>query len=227
MGARLAQNAFRANEPILVLVEFENASSVEVRRIKVELKERIHFRAQGHSTTKHNTLASTFLPAVQPSEGFGAWNQTSPMQVQLQVPQVQRCSLRAPLLQVEHCVEVRAETPFGMTNPEIDLPVTLHRSPAVFSMITEMATHPSNEGVPGGDCIPYHPNTAAMHSPGEVQLQPSAPVAPFEADPNQALQTAPVPAQMAMQPGAPGARDFTEGGAVVQPAPMQEPLMTK
>mmetsp|Transcript_110403 Transcript_110403/g.191397 ORF Transcript_110403/g.191397 Transcript_110403/m.191397 type:complete len:426 (+) Transcript_110403:89-1366(+) len=231
LGAHLQQNAFRANEPIVVIIQFENASTAEVRHINVELKERIHFVAEGHCDTKLHTLASTFLPAVPPSEGFGDWNGTPPVQVQLQVPPVQHCSLRTTLLQVDHFVEIRAQTPFGITNPTIDLPVTLHRSPAVVSMMNAMTQHPANQ-VPLAPLAQYHLNPDALASPGEIQMQqPSAPVAPVGIDINQAFTGAPMPTQMVMQPGAPGARDLMEarvapvGEVAAQPAPMQQPLM--
>jgi hypothetical protein len=215
LGAHLQRNAFSANEIVVVVVEINNQSSTEVSRITVQLIEHTRFYAEGHGAHKCYTLAEATLPMVPAGSGFGSFNGTNPQIVQLHLPlQFPHCSMRSRLMQVEHMVEIKAHTGFGMNNPCINLPVTLHRSPLI-ALASAPMPHPADGDVPHAPPIPYSPDAAALHSPVQLDVAPSAPALPSIMQ-EQAMQAAP---GVQMQPGM-DARTMA-----VQQAPMQQPLM--
>lgn len=199
MSSALEQNAFRANEPINVRVQFENQSSSEVQRIEVEVHEDVYFTAMGERERKVRTIASASLPeAIPAGGGFGENLGTQHKMVQIRLPPFNHCTLRSRLLTITHCVRVRAITPFGITNPSIDLQVTLHRS----GLVQAAFSPPLHEGEELGfvELLPYQPDLNAMQSPFATDLAPSAPVAPWHdgAAPQQQQMVQPQMAQQAM-----------------------------
>lgn len=178
MSAALERNAFRSNEPITVRIQLHNESSSEVQCIVVEVHEDAWFTAQGHRAHRARTIAEARLPEPIPAGGgFGENLGTDPKVVSIRLPPFNHCTLRSPLLSITHVVRVRADTPFGITNPSIDLPVTLHRS----GLVQAAFAPPLHDGEEFGFGAPidYKPNPSAMHSPIPVELTPSAPVAPW------------------------------------------------
>jgi len=177
LGAALEKNAFRACEAVNVRCQIYNNASVEVQRIVVCLRERTQFRAHGHHTTAYLCLAQQSLPGVPPGGGFGDRLGTPPTVVSLFLPAVfPHCSLRTPLLQVEHYVEVRADTPFGVNNPSVILPVTLHRSGETMAF-APMDPHPEDI-IHVEAPVAYNPVATAMASPGAIPEQPLVAVMP-------------------------------------------------
>lgn len=236
MSAALEQNAFRANEPVNVRVQFENQSSSEVQRIDVEVHEDVYFTAMGEGERKVRTIASATLPESIPAGGgFGENLGTDHKLVNIRLPPFNHCTLRSRLLTITHCVRVRAITPFGITNPSIDLPVTLHRS----GLAQAAFSPPLHEGeeLGFGEIMAYHPDSNAMQSPFALDFAPSAPVAPWHDGeaPQQQQMAQPQMAQQAMgqpqmaQPaiGQPQMAQFAMGQPQMAQPAMGQPQMAQ
>jgi len=193
LSAALQFNAFRANEMINVRIQMNNESETTVSGIVVEVLETVHIAAMGKHATRFRVIAEVKLPeSILPKGGFGEAFGTEPQFVSIRLPPFNHCTLKSQLLTITHSVRVRADTPFGITNPSIDLPVTLHRSDVVQAAFAP----PRHEGedVDFAPAIAYNPNPNAMQSPIAMDSKPSAPVAPqgFEGE-------APPPQQMMAQ----------------------------
>lgn len=230
LGARLERNAFAANEAVVVVWQLENASSRPISQILIELKETCRFFAEGHSAHKCHTLVQLTLPAIPAGGGFGDWNGTSHQLSQLQLPPMfPHCSLSSRLLQVTHSVVVTAKMPFGINNPVISLPVTLHRSPFV-AVGSAPLPHPADADVPQVPVIPYSPDSAALGSPVPIDMTPSAPIAPLacppQGDPTWQTSEQSVAPQMIMHSGA-QTQQVTAQAQAMAAVPMQQPLMNQ
>lgn len=190
LGAALEKNAFCANENVVVNFQMSNNSSSEVQDIRIDLKERIHLHAQGRHSHKTHTLASHVVGGVRPGASV------PPNLVNLILPPAfMHCSLQTGILQIEHYVEVKGETPFCVDNPSVKLPVTVHRSPLVALQMPAMHAQDQMQRVMP---VPYQLDPNAMLSPVAVPVQAAPAVAPITA---QAMQMAPQQSQMT--PGQP------------------------
>lgn len=203
MSAALERNAFRANEPITVRVQFENQSSEVVQKIEVDLEEMIKFTAHAQDYgpvegCKTETIASaSLLEPIAPKGGFGQSMGTAPKVVSITLPPFKHCTLRSNLIEITHTVRVRAITGWGITNPELDLPVTLHRSGVVQAAFRP----PLHQGeMAFGALMPYQPDQNAMQSPYALKLAPSAAVMPWGGAPQQQGMKQPQMAQGLKQP---------------------------
>jgi len=168
----LSHNAFSGNEAVLVKVSLKNRSSEAIQFIAVELKESISFSANSHSSTRENVLAATELP------GLAAGGTLEDASVQLKLPpSFANSSVRTSLLTIQPTVEVIAVTGCCVTDPALNLPVTLFRAPEVVAFGKLPRKH-KGEAVPYAKPVPYHPDTQALGSPIQVEATVVDPTAP-------------------------------------------------
>mmetsp|Transcript_7042 Transcript_7042/g.13433 ORF Transcript_7042/g.13433 Transcript_7042/m.13433 type:complete len:523 (-) Transcript_7042:213-1781(-) len=172
LGAHLNKNAYQAGEQASVTYEINNASTSKVDTIKVNLVATVRATARGHSFLRSTVLASMFCDGVEPNEGFGSHRQEGgpAKQFLLRVPPV--CpypSVSVPTVNIEYKIVMTAETAYCVTNPSIELLVTLYQQQLQQDVMVQ--GHNLEEANPADDqnyipmyaSVSYAPDSSALY----------------------------------------------------------------
>jgi hypothetical protein len=172
LGAHLNKNAYQAGEQASVTYEVNNASSSKVEKVQVNLVAIVRATARGYSFVRSNIIASMACDGVEPFHGFGSHHlEGGPAkQFLLQVPA--SCpypSVSVSTLNIEYKITVQAETAYCVTNPSIELTLTLYQQQLQQSaMVTGHYVEENNPAdnqnyIPMYASVSYAPDSHALH----------------------------------------------------------------
>lgn len=160
LKAMVNKDAFMTGDKMDILYEARNQSTAEVQHISVKLIEHVRWKAGSHGDGKRFVHKEQF-PGTKLNEGE-RYISLEEDPATLVVPATYRSSFKGQLMSCSHRLEVKLNTGFGISNPEVDIGIQVYDQ--------NVGMDPDAEKDNGADEVEGDPDEGGFKETGATEM---------------------------------------------------------